>query len=55
MENLLRLTAEQFDRLDELEENDRCLLTGATGTGGGATAALSVPGGTGHPVPPGRE
>ena len=33
MENLLRLTAEQFDRLDELEENDRCLLTGAAGTG----------------------
>ena len=33
VENLLRLTEEQFDRLDELEENDRCLLTGAAGTG----------------------
>lgn len=29
----VRLTEEQFDRLDELEANDRCLLTGAAGTG----------------------
>ncbi len=29
----VRLTEEQFDRLDELEDNDRCLLTGAAGTG----------------------
>ena len=54
MENLLRLTAEQFDRLDELEENDRCLLTGTAGTGGGAAAALSVPGGTGSSRSPRR-
>lgn len=27
----MRLTEEQFDRLDELEDNDRCLLTGAAG------------------------
>ena len=33
VERLLRLTEEQYDRLDELEENDRCLLTGAAGTG----------------------
>ena len=33
VENLVRLTEEQIDRLDELEENDRCLLTGAAGTG----------------------
>ena len=33
VENLVRLTEEQFDRLDGLEENDRCLLTGAAGTG----------------------
>ena len=30
---LLRLTEEQYDRLDELEENDRCLFKGAAGTG----------------------
>lgn len=29
----VRLTEEQVDRLDELEENDRYLLTGAAGTG----------------------
>lgn len=29
----VRLTEEQLDRLDELEDNDRCLLTGAAGTG----------------------
>ena len=29
----VRLTEEQFNRLDDLEANDRCLLTGAAGTG----------------------
>ena len=29
----VRLTEEQFNRLDELEDNDRCLLTGGAGTG----------------------
>ena len=32
-QNLLRLTEEQYDRLDELEENPRCLFLGAAGTG----------------------
>ena len=30
---LLRLTEEQYDRLDELEDNSRCLFEGAAGTG----------------------
>ena len=30
---LLRLTEEQYDRLDELEANPRCLFVGAAGTG----------------------
>lgn len=29
----VRLTEEQFNRLDDLEANDHCLLTGAAGTG----------------------
>ena len=33
VEKQVRLTEEQLDRLDELEDNDRCLLTGAAGTG----------------------
>ena len=32
-ETLLRLTEEQYDRLDELENNPRCLFEGAAGTG----------------------
>lgn len=32
-EDLLRLTEEQYDRLDELEHNPRCLFEGAAGTG----------------------
>ena len=32
-ENLLRLTDEQYMRLDELEANPRCLFEGAAGTG----------------------
>ena len=32
-ETLLRLTEEQYDRLDELENNLRCLFEGAAGTG----------------------
>ena len=32
-EKLLRLTEEQYDRLDELENNPRCLFEGAAGTG----------------------
>ena len=32
-EKLLRLTEEQYDRLDELEDNPRCLFEGAAGTG----------------------
>ena len=31
--SLLRLTEEQYARLDELEENERCLFKGAAGTG----------------------
>ena len=30
---LVRLTEEQYDRLDELEDNPRCLFEGAAGTG----------------------
>lgn len=30
---LMRLTGEQYDRLDELEDNSRCLFEGAAGTG----------------------
>ena len=33
VEKQVRLTEEQLNKLDELEENDRCLLTGAAGTG----------------------
>ena len=32
-EKLLSLTGEQYDRLDELEDNPRCLFEGAAGTG----------------------
>jgi hypothetical protein len=32
-ERLLRLTEEQYSRLDELEDNPRCLFEGAAGTG----------------------
>lgn len=32
-EKLLSLTEEQYDRLDELEDNPRCLFEGAAGTG----------------------
>ena len=32
-ERLLRLTEEQYSRLDELEDNRRCLFEGAAGTG----------------------
>ena len=32
-EKLLRLTEEQYDRLEELEDNPRCLFEGAAGTG----------------------
>lgn len=33
VEKQVRLTEEQLNKLDELEEKDRCLLTGAAGTG----------------------
>lgn len=32
-ERLVRLTEEQYSRLDELDSNDRCLFQGAAGTG----------------------
>jgi hypothetical protein len=32
-ERLLRLTEEQYSRLDELQDNSRCLFVGAAGTG----------------------
>ena len=38
-QDLLRLTEEQYDRLDELEGNPRCLFLGAAGTGKTVLAA----------------
>ena len=38
-QDLLCLTEEQYDRLDELEENPRCLFLGAAGTGKTVLAA----------------